>query len=603
MPATKVQQATSTGAAPALSGVVQGNFVYLFSHAFRSASVTAETAATDSNGTVTTQDRLAVASGPDGILAAAYYVPNANSGTHTFTCQNFGAGAQERAVFEFSGVEKSANPLDVKTSNSTTVAGATSVTTGTTGATGQADELILVGATLGGSPGVLNVGWTDPIAGFTALAKFSNDSTDIAGLTNFKNVAATGTQTATFNWTDNTASPQGAIALIGAFRNATGGATPLQTAKPLLVTLQRDSGQFRAAPIPSYLRDFIPPAIVPAIPGNAQHPILARFERRFGRTRMGHLPLAPVAGAAALVLTADPGSFVIAGTAANFLLAMPADSGVFTITGTDITPRLSMPAAAGAFTITGTVASLLATHRIVADPGSYVITGTAAAARVSMPADPGSYSITGTAAAFAVVMPAASGSVLITGTAATLTPSGTFPTLAADPGSVVIGGTAASLRADDRLVADPGQVLISGSAATLILTPLGQASTIDGSGLRFTGRRRAALKRTPEDIAREQKMIQDYLDELERKQALAQVPGAATPGTRAAEAGSQEVEPATSVKGTEVASPAPVLHAVARVNALQRMAELEEEALEAERNEQQQQRRRAAASAVLLMSY
>lgn len=593
MAIAKVQSINSSGANPQLTSVVAGNLLVLCSSCFNSGSVTAETVPTDSAGTFSTQDRLVAANGASGIVCSVFYEESAAAGTHTATPQNFGAGSQNRTFAEFSGIASSSS-LDVKTSAATSNSTHTSQATGTTGATNQADELIVIALSLGASGGVADVGFTDPVAGFTTLQKVVNDSSDEATFHAFKVVAATGTQAATFNWTDAEAG-QTSQALIGTYKAAAASVvnqSPLTGSKPLLMTLQRDASKLRAMPIPSYVRDAIPPDVGPPAPWYAQHPILARFERSFGRTRMGHLPMAPVAAAAALVLTADPGSVVITGTAANFLLAMPAGSGVITITGTDITPRLSMPAAAGAFTITGTVASLLAARTIVAGPGSYVITGTAATPRVSMPADPGSFTITGTAATFAVVMPASSGTVLITGTAATLTPSAATPTLVADPGSVSISGSAAALRVDGRLVADAGEVLISGSAATLILTPLGQASTIDGAGLRFTGRRRAPeRKRTPEDIAREQKMVQDYLDELERKSTAPAVTGA------------PEHPLVDRLVDAAAAPVVPRLHTVARVNALQRMAELEEEALEAERNEQQQQRRRAAASAVLLMSY
>lgn len=99
-----------------------------------------------------------------------------------------------------------------------------------------------------------------------------------------------------------------------------GAQAPLTASKPLLVTLQRDTSRFSAVPIPSYLRDSIPAAIIPAIPGNTQQPILAAFERRFGRMPMGRIPpaLPPLVTASAWSSQGDSSaSWTGASTAAS----------------------------------------------------------------------------------------------------------------------------------------------------------------------------------------------------------------------------------------------------------------------------------------------
>jgi hypothetical protein len=222
---SKVQSVTGTGTVLSLT-TSAGNWLTLMSSAFNSSGVTAESTAVASVGasskTVLVQDKLAAALSTQGVLASIFYVENTVAGVHSVTPQNFGAGSQNRTLAEFSGLVTSSS-LDVKASANTNNSNHTTQVSSTTASTGQADELIMIACTLAGTPGSAAVGWTDPVSTFTTLQKASNDSTDIAGLHAFKVVSASGTQSATFNWTDASAS-QTSQALIGAYKAAAAGA-------------------------------------------------------------------------------------------------------------------------------------------------------------------------------------------------------------------------------------------------------------------------------------------------------------------------------------------------------------------------------------------
>lgn len=221
MAITKVQSINSTGANPQLTSVVAGSLLALMSSCFNSAGVIAETLPTDSAGTFLTQDKLVANISSQGCVCSIFYIENASAGTHTATPQNFGAGSQNRTYAEFSGLATSSS-IDQKTSGATANTNHTSQATGTTGTTGQADELVLIALSLAASPGSATVGFTDPVSTFSTLQKVSNDSSDEATFHAYKVVAATGTQAATFNWTDTSAT-QTSQALIGTYKAAAAG--------------------------------------------------------------------------------------------------------------------------------------------------------------------------------------------------------------------------------------------------------------------------------------------------------------------------------------------------------------------------------------------
>lgn len=219
MSIAKIQAVSSNGANPQLTGVVAGNWLLLASSCFDAGGVTAEPVPTDSAGTFSTQDRLAADLTGRGVLGAVFYEANAAAGTHTSTPNNYGAGNQNRTFAEFSGIASSSS-LDVKTSAKAENTNHTSQATGTTGSTAQADELVIIALALAASPGAANVGFTDPVSGFTTLQKTTDDLNDIATFHAFKVISAIGTQAATFNWTDASAS-QTSQALIGTYKAAT----------------------------------------------------------------------------------------------------------------------------------------------------------------------------------------------------------------------------------------------------------------------------------------------------------------------------------------------------------------------------------------------
>lgn len=223
MAISMVQKVTGTGTVISITPQA-GNWLSLLSTCFNSASNTPETTPVASVGASTKavliQDKLSVALSTQGVLASHFYIENVAATAHSVTPQNFGAGNQHRTLTEFNGLTVSSS-LDVKASASISGTNHTSQGTSTTGTTSVANELVVIICSLAASPGAANVGWTDPVSGFTTLQVASNDSTDVAGLHSFKVISATGTQSATHNWTDTSAS-QSSIALIGTFKEATG---------------------------------------------------------------------------------------------------------------------------------------------------------------------------------------------------------------------------------------------------------------------------------------------------------------------------------------------------------------------------------------------
>ncbi len=225
MAITLVQTFTGANSAVTATGVTAGNCLIIFTSYFRGPSTGGtETTPTDSNGTVA----IALAATPSNLGAigdigtSIFYVKNANSGSHTITPQ--ANGAYNTTVLEFSGLDTAA-PFDVSTSALTSNANQTSQVTGTTATTAQASELVVIGLGLGAQIGTADVGFTDPVSGFTTARKVSNDLSDLATFHAYKTVSSTGTQTATFNWTDpDTGGGNASHAAIATFKAAAGGA-------------------------------------------------------------------------------------------------------------------------------------------------------------------------------------------------------------------------------------------------------------------------------------------------------------------------------------------------------------------------------------------
>jgi hypothetical protein len=226
MPIVKVQQVTGSGATLVLTGVAAGNLLTLQDSYFRTTSTgVGETVPTDSQGTwsAASNDAPATSAGTDDTGCGVFYQANVAAGTHTVTPQ---ANPFKNATLcEWSGLVTS-NVLDVAVSAKTSQGSQTSQTTGTSAATLQADELVLISLGSGAAVGVVDVGFTDPVTGFTTLQKKSDTAASVGTFHAYKVVSATGTQQATFNWTDAEAN-QGSHAAVVTFK-------ALQTRIPMI---------------------------------------------------------------------------------------------------------------------------------------------------------------------------------------------------------------------------------------------------------------------------------------------------------------------------------------------------------------------------------
>ena len=217
-----VQTVTGTGNLT-LNGVAAGNLLVAMQSSYRgSTTTTAIAVPTDTGGTF-----VGGISGVGAVFAATndtaiqgiFYEVNASSGTHTVTFElNCG---NNKTLSEFSGMA-TASVLDVSQPALTSHSDITSQVTGTTGTTAQADELIIIALALAAPGGANPVGFTNPVSGFTTLNVVQNDLSDIATFHAYKIVSATGTQTATFNWTSHE-SNMGAHAAIAAFKGTAAG--------------------------------------------------------------------------------------------------------------------------------------------------------------------------------------------------------------------------------------------------------------------------------------------------------------------------------------------------------------------------------------------
>ena len=193
---------TGNGATIAKASVTAGSLLTLQTGFYRvGATGNPEAVPTDSQGTWST----ASASAPGQNLAVTaecgasiFYQANVASGTHTVTVQTNAGKALTLA--EWSGATSA--PLDASANARTNAFPGTSQVTGTTATTVQADELSLIALGLQAPSGSSDVGFTDPVSGYTTLQKQSSDlGTTPAALHSYKILTSIGTQSATFNWT------------------------------------------------------------------------------------------------------------------------------------------------------------------------------------------------------------------------------------------------------------------------------------------------------------------------------------------------------------------------------------------------------------------
>ena len=216
------QKVTGSGATIVLTGVTAGNTLILQTGYYRTNTTgVAETVPTDSTGDTWLVGRAdipqAFDSGPAHDLGASiFYLPNATAGTHTVTPE--ANTSHQQCLSEFSGLMTSAS-LDQSTSNKSNADTHTSLATGTTATTTQADELVVINHAIGARNGVSNITYTDPVSGFTTLYNQPNDATSVGVLQAYKVLATTGTQTATFNWVSGETF-MGSQAVIATFKAA-----------------------------------------------------------------------------------------------------------------------------------------------------------------------------------------------------------------------------------------------------------------------------------------------------------------------------------------------------------------------------------------------
>jgi hypothetical protein len=179
--------------------------------------------------------------------------------------------------------------------------------------------------------------------------------------------------------------------------------------------------------------------------------------------------------ATAYSLTADPGSYSLAGSDAATRMGrrLTGDAGSYAVTGSEASLRVGhvLVTDAGAFLLTGSAATTRAGRVLTADTGSYVSTGSAATFRRGyvLSLDAGAYALTGAVATLvktgALSLTADPGVYAITGAEATLLVT---RLLSADAGSYSVTGIDALLRQHRALTGDPGAYAATGADATLV---------------------------------------------------------------------------------------------------------------------------------------
>ena len=224
---TVTANVVATTVVATVTGVTAGNLLTIEFGYYIGGNTTQPSTPTDTNGTVSVAEAPAGLTpfGTDVTGANIFYVQNANAGIHVIT-STVGLGNSGRmTVTEWSGAATS-SVLDQHTNASTSGGANTSQSTGTTGTTSQANELVIIALDTSGSPGSSNIGIPSPaVSGFTDLQKGQNTSSDIGFAHAYKIISSTGTQSATFTWTDNTTNASQAV--IATFKAAAGGGTTL----------------------------------------------------------------------------------------------------------------------------------------------------------------------------------------------------------------------------------------------------------------------------------------------------------------------------------------------------------------------------------------
>jgi hypothetical protein len=449
MAIAKVQSASGNGATIVLNGVVANNALTFQQSAFDAASGTALATPTDSNGT------FHVSNAPAGgsttslgfALIGTWDEQAAASGTHTVTPS--ARGGYNGTLTEWSGVATSGF-FDVATSAHSEAGAQTSQATGTTATTAQADEVVLISLCVAASPGANPMGLTDPVSGFTTLKNVDNDQSDIGTMHSFKVISATGTQTATFNWTDNSAL-EGTVANIATFKAAAasangvvgpilrGGFTPGgPNIERRLKQLYPDQTTFPIPPTVAPTPGPFKKVIGPAISGPPERMKPQTFADTFppdvsaqpfpttGRARVGRggpqgryrIPQTfadTVIGAATLNATLGP--YIWQGLASSLAVIIAAGVGAWTWKGDASPLSTELVATKGAWTWAGISSPLSA--EIVSGTGKYTWAGLSSPLSTEIVAKVGPYTWAGSTSPLSVELLGKIGAYAWAGTKAT----------------------------------------------------------------------------------------------------------------------------------------------------------------------------------------
>jgi hypothetical protein len=89
---------------------------------------------------------------------------------------------------------------------SSATASVQTITSGTTGVVLGSHELEIIAVAVGSSVGTANIAITDPPSGYTSLLVSNNTASDIGAEQAYQINTSSGTQSATWSWTDNSTS-------------------------------------------------------------------------------------------------------------------------------------------------------------------------------------------------------------------------------------------------------------------------------------------------------------------------------------------------------------------------------------------------------------
>lgn len=190
-----------TSLSSSITGVTAGNLLLLVVSWANSGSSTGPQldATAVSNGWKVGQNPTGTAStGHSGwfVGASIFYLPNTPSGTNAVNITFNNTSRLDTILAEFSGYATS-SPLDKTATNN--VANGTTVTV-TTAATTVATELVMAAVATTFEFGNGNEGITDPPTGYTTLNVNQDNNLACSFEMAYKEVVATGTQSATWSW-------------------------------------------------------------------------------------------------------------------------------------------------------------------------------------------------------------------------------------------------------------------------------------------------------------------------------------------------------------------------------------------------------------------